>query len=58
MIDVAPFEFFNWTDKDSLQMLGFPASMIEQGLDIKLHWVTEDGDMVQMKSNANIMPTV
>lgn len=58
MIDVAPFEFFSWTNKDSLTMLGFPPSMIEEALDIKLHWVSEDGDMASLKSNAKIMPTV
>ncbi|KAF7550487.1 hypothetical protein G7Z17_g5658 [Cylindrodendrum hubeiense] len=57
LLDVAPFEFFAWVGKDSLKMLNFTPEMIEEGLDVELHWVTEDGGPTKMKSGAQIMPT-
>lgn len=58
MLDVAPFEFFAWVDKESLQKFKFPAAMVEEGMDIELHWVTEDGSPAPMRSGAEIKPTV
>lgn len=58
MLDVAPFEFFAWTDQKSASLLGLPPSMAEEGIDMELHWVTEDGDIATMKSGAMIKPTV
>ncbi|KAB2573615.1 putative dj-1 family protein [Lasiodiplodia theobromae] len=57
MLDVAPFEFFAWVDKESLQKFKFPAAMVEEGMDIELHWVTEDGSPAPMRSGAEIKPT-
>ncbi|KXH62101.1 hypothetical protein CSAL01_09825 [Colletotrichum salicis] len=57
MLDVAPFEFFAWTDKASRQMLNLPQEMREDNLEFELHWITEDGKPAQMKSRAQIQPT-
>ncbi|EOD52903.1 putative dj-1 family protein [Neofusicoccum parvum UCRNP2] len=57
MIDVAPFEFFAWMGSASLAALNFPPAMVEEGIDIELHWVTEDGSLAKMKSGAQIKPT-
>ena len=58
MLDIAPFEFFAWVDKASLQYLGLPQEMVDDGLDIELHWVTEDGGPARTRSGAVIQPTV
>ncbi|UQC83846.1 YjeF [Colletotrichum lupini] len=57
MLDVAPFEFFAWTDKISRQMLNLPQEMWEDDIEFDLHWITEDGKPAQMKSRAQIQPT-
>ncbi|KAH7134551.1 class I glutamine amidotransferase-like protein [Dactylonectria estremocensis] len=57
MIDVAPFEFFAWFDKESLKMFNFPPEMLEDALDIELHWVTEDGKPNKLRSGAQLVPT-
>ncbi|KAI3546438.1 hypothetical protein CABS02_08980 [Colletotrichum abscissum] len=57
MLDVAPFEFFAWTDKTSRQMLNLPQEMWEDDIEFDLHWITEDGKPAQMKSRAQIQPT-
>ncbi|KAL0937171.1 dj-1 family protein [Colletotrichum truncatum] len=57
MLDVAPFEFFAWTDKESLSFMQVSDKMKEDALDIELHWVTEDGQPAKMKSRAQIIPT-
>lgn len=58
MLDVAPFEFFAWLDKASIRMMNFPPEMLDDALDVKLHWVTEDGHAGQMRSGAQIKATV
>ncbi|KZL85960.1 dj-1 family protein [Colletotrichum incanum] len=57
MLDVAPFEFFAWVDKRACEVLNIPEEMWKDTLDIELHWVTEDGKPVKMKSAALIQPT-
>lgn len=58
MLDVAPFEFFAWVDKETLKKFKFPPAMVEEGMDFELHWVTEDGSPAPMRSGAEIKPTV
>lgn len=58
MLDVAPFEFFAWIDRESLKMLNFPSEMLDEALDLKCHWVTEDGDVARMKSGLQVKATV
>lgn len=58
MLDVAPVELFTWMDKQSLQFLNFPPAMIEEGVDVVMHWINEDGEPASMKSGAKIVPTV
>ncbi|GKT42794.1 uncharacterized protein ColSpa_02975 [Colletotrichum spaethianum] len=57
MIDVAPFEFFALVDKSACEMLNLPREMWKDAIDVELHWVTEDGKPVRMKSAAHIQPT-
>ncbi|OJD28988.1 dj-1 family protein [Diplodia corticola] len=57
MLDIAPFEFFAWLNKDSLKLLNFPPAMIEEAMEFELHWVTEDGKPAALKSRAQIQPT-
>lgn len=58
MLDVAPVELFTWMDKKSLQFLNFPPEMIEEGIDVVMHWINEDGQPASMKGGAKIVPTV
>ncbi|KAK1987697.1 class I glutamine amidotransferase-like protein [Colletotrichum cereale] len=57
MLDVAPFEFFAWTDKTVCQMLNLPKEMWKDAFDVELHWITEDGKPARMKSAALMQPT-
>ncbi|OAA79337.1 hypothetical protein LEL_02823 [Akanthomyces lecanii RCEF 1005] len=57
MLDVAPVELFTWMDKKSLQFLNFPPEMIEEGIDVVMHWINEDGQPASMKGGAKIVPT-
>ncbi|KAF9875160.1 hypothetical protein CkaCkLH20_07426 [Colletotrichum karsti] len=57
MLDVAPFEFFAWTDKKAVTFMNLPVEMREEAFDVELHWITEDGQPARMKSKAQIMPT-
>ncbi|TQN67152.1 Isonitrile hydratase [Colletotrichum shisoi] len=57
MLDVAPFEFFGWTDETACRVMNLPVEMWKDAIDIELHWVSEDGKPVQMKSAAQIQPT-
>ncbi|KAM3426508.1 hypothetical protein MY4824_009940 [Beauveria thailandica] len=57
MLDVAPVELFSWMDKKSLQFLNFPPEMIEEGIDVVMHWINEDKEPAAMKGGAKIIPT-
>ncbi|KAK2055973.1 class I glutamine amidotransferase-like protein [Colletotrichum caudatum] len=57
LLDVAPFEFFSLIDKTACRMMNFPKEMWKEGLDIELHWITEDGKPARMRSAALIQPT-
>ncbi|KAL1635497.1 hypothetical protein SLS58_010193 [Diplodia intermedia] len=57
MLDVAPFEFFAWMTRPSLQMLNLPPAMLDDAIDFDLHWVTADGNPAALKSGASIQPT-
>ncbi|KAM3496725.1 hypothetical protein MY10362_009901, partial [Beauveria mimosiformis] len=57
MLDVAPVELFTWMDKKSLQFLNFPPEMIEEGIDVVMHWINEDKEPAAMKGAAKIVPT-
>ncbi|KAH8714002.1 hypothetical protein BB8028_0007g06640 [Beauveria bassiana] len=57
MLDVAPVELFTWMDKKSLQFLNFPPEMIEDGIEVVMHWINEDKEPAAMKGGAKIVPT-